>query len=99
MQLGRVEGQAVSTVKHPSLQGWRLLVVQPLGVDGTEDGEPLLSIDHLGAGPGSLVIISNDGAGARELVGHKNSPVRWMVLGICDRTERLFHESGERTSW
>jgi hypothetical protein len=30
------------------------------------------------------VIISNDGAGARELVGIKNSPVRWMVLGVCD---------------
>ena len=92
MQIGQVVGHAVATVKHPSLHGWRLLVVQPLTVDGGDDGEPLLSIDHLGAGTGSMVIISNDGAGARELVGHKNSPVRWMVLGICDRTERLLHE-------
>lgn len=88
MQIARVEGQAVSTVKHASLNGWKLLVVQPLGTDGKADGEPLLAIDHLGAGIGSLVIVSNDGAGARELVGHKNSPVRWMVLGICDRGER-----------
>lgn len=84
MQLARVVGQAVSTVKHASLKGWRLLLVQPLAPDGQEDGEPLLAIDHLGAGPPQRVIISNDGAGARELVGVRNSPVRWMVLGICD---------------
>jgi ethanolamine utilization protein EutN len=84
MQLGRVVGHAVSTVKHPSLQSWRLLVVQPLAANGGNDGEPVLAIDILGAGGASRVILSNDGAGARELVGSKNSPVRWMVLGICD---------------
>jgi ethanolamine utilization protein EutN len=84
MQIGRVVGQAVSTVKHPTLRSWRLLVVQPLTADGKNDGEPLLAIDNLGAGKEDRVILSNDGAGARELVGAKNSPVRWMVLGICD---------------
>jgi ethanolamine utilization protein EutN len=84
MQIGRVVGHAVSTVKHPSLQGWRLLLVQPLTPEGKEDGEPLLSIDKLGAAPAHLVILSNDGAGARQLVGVKNSPIRWMVLGVCD---------------
>jgi ethanolamine utilization protein EutN len=84
MQIGRVVGHAVSTVKHPSLQGWRLLLVQPLTKEAKEDGEPLLAIDNLGAGAADLVILSNDGAGARELVGVKNSPVRWMILGVCD---------------
>jgi ethanolamine utilization protein EutN len=84
MQIGRVVGHATSIVKHPSLQGWRLLLVQLLGADGQEDGEPLLVIDHLGAGTDSLVMVSNDGAAAREMVGAKNSPVRWMVLGLCD---------------
>jgi ethanolamine utilization protein EutN len=84
MQIGRVVGQAVSTVKHASFEGWRLLLVQPLTPDGGADGEPLLAIDSLGAGKADRVILTNDGAGARELVGVKNSPVRWMVLGICD---------------
>jgi len=84
MQIARVVGHAVSTVKHASMHGWRLLVVQPLTPDGKEDGEPLLAIDKLGAGTGHRVIVSNDGAGARELVGVRNSPVRWLVLGICD---------------
>jgi ethanolamine utilization protein EutN len=84
MQIGRVVGQAVSTVKHPSLRGWRLLVIQPLAPEGKPDGEPLLAIDNLGAGPDDLVIICNDGAGARELVGARDSPVRWTVMGVCD---------------
>ena len=84
MQIGVVVGQGVSTAKHPSLRGWRLLVVQMLTADGKEDGEPLLAIDKLGAGAAHLVILSNDGAGARELVGVKNSPVRWLIVGVCD---------------
>jgi ethanolamine utilization protein EutN len=84
MQIGVVVGQAVSTAKHPSLTGWRLLVVQLLTLDGKEDGEPLLAIDSLGGAIGSRVILTNDGASTRELVGAKNSPARWMVLGMCD---------------
>jgi ethanolamine utilization protein EutN len=84
MQIGRVVGHGIATVKHPSLEGWRLLLVQPLTAEGEADGEPLLAIDHLGAGAADRVILSNDGAGARELVGTKNSPVRWMVLGVRD---------------
>lgn len=84
MQIGRVVGHAVATVKHPSLTGWRLLLVQLLGTDGQSDGEPILAVDKLGGGVNNLVIVSNDGAGAREMIGVKNSPVRWMVLGMCD---------------
>ena len=85
MQLARIVGHAVSTVKHPSLSGWRLLVAQPLTADGDNDGEPILVIDSLGAHPDTRVMISNDGKGARELIGSKTSPVRWFVLGLCDQ--------------
>ena len=85
MQIGRVVGHATSTVKHATLKGWRLLIVQMLLADGKEDGEPLLAIDHLGAGVGSLVIATNDGAAVRELVGAKNTPLRWLVLGLQDQ--------------
>ncbi len=85
MQLGTVVGHAVATVKHPTLEGWRMLVVQLLTVDGGPDGEPLLVVDPLGAAIGQRVILTNDGAGVREVIGKKNSPARWMVLGICDR--------------
>jgi ethanolamine utilization protein EutN len=85
MQLGTVVGHATSTVKHASLTGWRLLVVQLLTYDGKEDGEPLLMIDKLGSAVGDRVICCNDGLGAREMVGIKTSPARWFVMGLCDR--------------
>ena len=84
MQLARVVGHAVSTVKHPTLGGWKLLLVQMLGPRGEEDGEPLLAIDHLGAGAGARVLVTNDGATAREVVGSRNTPLRWVVIGLCD---------------
>lgn len=84
MQLATVIGQATSTIKHPSLNGWRLLIVQPLTSKNIEDGDPLVAVDAMGAGTNDRVIITSDGAGARQLIGHKTSPVRWIVLGICD---------------
>ena len=84
MQLARVVGQGIATVKHPTFQGWRLLLVQMLTADGKEDGEPILAVDNLGAGMNDVVMVSNDGAGTRKLVGSRNTPARWMVLGICD---------------
>lgn len=88
MQLGVVVGHAVSTVKHASLKGWKLLIVQPITLDGKNDGEPLMVVDALGAGLGERVIISSDGAGTRLLVGDKNSPARWLNVGICDDAHR-----------
>jgi ethanolamine utilization protein EutN len=84
MQIGRVMGHAVSTVKHPSMNGWRLLLVQMLGAKDQADGEPILAIDNLGAGVGSRVILTSEGGAVRQLVGAKDSPIRWMVLGMCD---------------
>src|SRR5262245_33567773 len=84
MQKALVVGHAVSTVKHPSLHGWKLLIAQPLTADEKTDGEPILVIDSVGAGVGDRIIISSDGAGTRQLIGHKNTPARWLNLGICD---------------
>ena len=85
MQLGLVVGTATSTVKHRSMEGWKLLIVQPYGVDGrTPDGEPVLAIDALGAGRGERVLMSSDGKSTRALLKTEATPVRWSVIGIQD---------------
>jgi ethanolamine utilization protein EutN len=85
MLAGRVIGTATATVKHPSMEGWKLLVVQPLAADGrSPDGDPILAVDGLGAGRGETVIVSSDGRGTRELLQSDNTPVRWSVIGIRD---------------
>ena len=85
MYLGRVVGTATATVKHPSMEGAKLLLVMALQGDGrTIEGDPILVVDRLGAGVGEKVMITSDGIGTRELLGSRNSPVRWSVLGIPD---------------
>ncbi len=85
MQTGRVLGTATATVKHPSMEGWKLLVVQPYGPDGhTPDGDPILAVDALGAGTGEVVIVSSDGKGTQQLLRSETTPVRWSVIGIVD---------------
>lgn len=84
MLLAVVEGTAISTIKHKSMKGWKLLIVQPLLPDGGADGDPVMAIDSLGAGHGTTVLISNDGRGTRDLIGDTTSPVRWSVIGIVD---------------
>ncbi|NGO38364.1 EutN/CcmL family microcompartment protein [Limisphaera ngatamarikiensis] len=84
MLLARVEGHVVAVRKHPSLEGWRLVVCQPIGADGRPEGTPQVAIDALGAGMHQQVVISSDGAAARRSVGDEKSPVRWLIIGIVD---------------
>ena len=87
MLLARVEGNVVATRKHPSFEGWRLVICQPINSDGRPEGAPQVAIDPHGAGLHQRVIISSDGAATRKVVGDKKSPARWMVTGIVDEKE------------
>lgn len=86
MLLARVEGNLVATRKHPSLEGWRLVVCQPMGAEGAPEGSPIIAIDSHGAGMHQAVILSSDGLAARRAVGDDASPVRWLVTGIVDES-------------
>ena len=87
MLLARVEGNVVATRKHPSFEGWRLIICQPISQDGTPEGVPQVAIDPQGAGLHERVLISSDGAASRKTVGDEKSPVRWMIVGIVDEVE------------
>jgi ethanolamine utilization protein EutN len=84
MQLGKVIGHATATVKHPSLTGFRLLIVQTLNSQKQPEGEAILAVDALGGGAGQNVLLDCDGKGVRELVGDDKSPARWYVVGVVD---------------
>lgn len=85
MQMALVVGTATSTVKHATLSGQKLLVVQPLLADGRgADGDPQIAIDAVGAGKGERVMITSDGRFVRELVKQESTPIRWSAIGIAD---------------
>ena len=73
MLLCRVEGHVVATMKHPSLNGWRLTICQPIGIDGDPEMH-------------QRVIISSDGAATRKLLGNDKSPARWVLICVVDET-------------
>lgn len=87
MLLARVEGNVVATRKHPSFEGWRLVICQPINHAGDPEGSPQIAIDSHGAGMHSRVVISSDGSAARAMVGDEKSPARWLVLGVVDEKE------------
>lgn len=85
MQVGTVVGSATSTIKHESMHGTKLLIVQPYLQDGvTPDGDPVLAVDNVGAGRGEVVLITSDGRHARDVLKAEKTPVRWSVIGIRD---------------
>lgn len=85
MQTGLVVGTATSTIKHRSMHGRKLLIVQPVLADGrTPDGDPILAIDSVGAGRGERVVITSDGRFLREQLQAEATPARWSVIGIRD---------------
>ena len=86
MQLAKIIGTATATVKHPSLAGTRLLVVQPLMADRTSpDGDPQLAIDTVAASVGDTVVITSDGRLLRDLLQSDTTPARWSTMALLDQ--------------
>ena len=85
MRIATIKGHVTSTVKHKSLDGWRLLIAMP----ESPDLAPQIVLDSLGAGIGQTVMISSDGSEARKMVGDERSPARWSVMGIIDPERSL----------
>ena len=55
MQLARVVGEVVATMKDPNLVGLKMLVLQPLAASGDAAGRTLVALDSVGAGVGENV--------------------------------------------
>jgi len=88
MLLGRVVGNVVSTIKHPSHVGYKLLLVKPDDADGKPEGQSVIALDLVQAGVGDHVLLLREGSSVRDLVGNANAPVHAAVVGIVDEVER-----------
>lgn len=85
MFLALVVGTVVSPVQHPVLDGRRLLLVRPVHPDGTRTGKTRVAIDHVEAGPGELVLVSDEGNAARQMLAAPEGPVKTVVVGVVDQ--------------
>lgn len=84
MKVARVSGTVVSTIKHPFFEGRRLLVCDYLAPDGTPAGGYTIAVDAVGAGVGEVVLVLDEGTGARQILGVDGAPVRAVIAGIVD---------------
>jgi ethanolamine utilization protein EutN len=84
VQIGRVIGTVVSTQKNRKLEGAKLLLVQPLTLEGEARGVALLAIDAVGAGVGERVLVVVEGKAAGDALGRKAAAVDAAIIGIVD---------------
>ena len=87
MLIGRVIGNVVATQKAPSHEGLKILVVQPLNLDGNDRGDPILALDAVGAGIGERVLVVTEGFSAMTAVERPNSPIDMAVVGVIDSVD------------
>jgi microcompartment protein CcmK/EutM len=87
MLIGRVIGNVVATQKAASHEGCKILVVQPLNLDGSDRGEPVLALDAVDAGVGDRVLVATEGFSAMTAVERPNSPIDMAVIGVIDAVD------------
>ena len=93
MFLARIGGTVVAAAKHSTLEGCRFLLAQRIEADRSVGLEPIVVVDWLGAGSGSIVLVSTDGDIARARLGN-TTPARMVVVGILDSVQS--HESARQ---
>jgi microcompartment protein CcmK/EutM len=84
VQLARVIGEVVATMKDEKLTGAKLLVVQPLAASGEATGRALVALDSVGAGVGEHVFFVR-GREAAFPFYPAEPPTDASIVGIVDR--------------
>ncbi|MBI1785959.1 MAG: EutN/CcmL family microcompartment protein [Acidobacteria bacterium] len=87
MLIARVVGEVVATQKHSSHEGRKVLVVQPLNLDGSDRGDAVLALDAVDAGVGDKVLLVTEGFSAMTSVGRPQSPIDMAVIGFIDQVD------------
>jgi ethanolamine utilization protein EutN len=89
MQIARVIGTVVSTVKNESLHSRKLLLVQTLNADLKPKGSPMIALDSVGAGVGELVFWCR-GKEAAFPFKRDSTPTDCTIVGIIDSDAHVF---------
>lgn len=95
MQLARVIGCVVATVKNDSLEGRKLLVVQSLDSNLRAQGTPLVALDAIGAGVGELVFWCR-GKEASFPFRREDTPTDCTIVGIVDSDSHVTKGTARR---
>lgn len=92
MQIARVIGTVVATVKNKSLEGRKFLIVQTLDADLKAKGSPMVALDAVGAGEGELVFWCR-GKEASFPFKRDETPTDCTIVGIIDSDDHVYIKS------
>jgi microcompartment protein CcmK/EutM len=84
MYVGRVVGTVVATIKNDRFEGYKLLVVDRLDLNGKPDGYYDIAVDVVQSGVGDTVLVIDEGNGARQILKREVAPVRAVIVGVVD---------------
>jgi ethanolamine utilization protein EutN len=84
MIIAKVIGNIVTTVSHRDYKNRKILVVQPMVLDGEKSDEDFLALDNTHAGIGDTVLVNREGNGARQVLNNPDACVISMIVGIVD---------------
>jgi ethanolamine utilization protein EutN len=85
--IARVVGNVVATRKQQSHEGKKILLIQPLDLEGQPAGDVVVALDAVGAGVGDRDLAVQEGFSAMTSVGHIESPIDAAVVGVIDMVE------------
>lgn len=86
MLLARVIGTVVASAKSERVDGLKMLIVQPLDLDGKPKGSYVVAFDAVGAGDGEVVLYVT-GSSARQTTATDNRPADATIMAIVDTWE------------
>lgn len=87
MIIARIIGEVVATQKHASHGSRKALLVQPLTLEGTNRGDPVVALDWVDAGVGDRVLVVQEGWSAMTGVDRPSSPIDMAVVAVVDEIE------------
>ncbi|MCC6341888.1 MAG: EutN/CcmL family microcompartment protein [Bryobacterales bacterium] len=87
MLIARVIGEVVSTQKHESHEGQKIMLAQPLHLDGSNRGDAVVALDTVDAGIGDRVLVVTEGFSAMTSAGRPQSPIDMAIIGVIDHVE------------
>jgi ethanolamine utilization protein EutN len=87
MIIARVVGTVIATQKQEAHEGKKILLLQPLNLEGQPAGDIVVGLDAVDAGLGDRVLVVQEGFSAMTSVGHTDSPIDAAVIGVVDEVE------------
>jgi ethanolamine utilization protein EutN len=87
VNLARVVGEVVATIKHEHLANQKLLLIQPVTPEDAPQGRVAIAVDCAQAGPGDLVLVVDEGNGAAQVLRRGRGAIRTVIVGVVDAVE------------